>query len=122
MNDIELIKQLYIDLCNASINKDLTKIEEILANNYSLIHMTGMKQSKEDYIDAVRNGDLKYYESVHESIDVNIDGDIAKVIGKTKTLVSPFGMSKSWWRLRQDLVVKKVDGKWLIVSSKASTY
>lgn len=122
MSDKDIIKKLYIDLCDASINKDLNILNEILADNYVLIHMTGMKQSKQDYINSVKNGELKYYESKHESIDIIINGNKAKVIGKTKTLASPFGMSKSWWKLRQDLIVEKIDGNWLIVKSQASTY
>lgn len=120
--DEQEIKQLYIDLSEASINKDLDKLDEILSDDYILIHMTGMKQSKEDYMKSVETGELEYFESIHESIEVNIDGDNASIIGKTKTLASPFGSSKSWWKLRQDILLKKVDGKWKIIQSKASTY
>lgn len=119
---MEEIKELYIDLCDASINQDIDKLKYILADNYVLVHMTGKRQSKEEYINSIINGELKYFESKHESIEVEVDGDTAKVIGKTMTLASPFGMSKSWWRLRQDLTLKKIDGKWKIVSSIASTY
>lgn len=122
MTDEYLIEKLYTDLCEASINKNIDKLNEILADNYILVHMTGMKQTKEDYINSVKNGELKYYESVHENIDININGDKATVIGKTKILASPFGISKSWWRLKQELIVEKIDGKWLITSSIASTY
>ncbi len=122
MNDTEIIKKLYLDLCEASINKDIDKLNDILSDDYVLVHMTGMNQTKEDYINSVKSGELKYYESVHESIDVTIDNNTATIIGKTKTLASPFGMNKSWWRLRQDVEARKIDGKWLITSSKASTY
>ena len=122
MSDKDIIKNLYIDLCNASISKDINKLNEILSDDYILVHMTGMNQSKQDYINSVINGELKYYEVIHESIDINIDGDRAKVIGKTKTLASPFGISKSWWRLKQELTIEKIDGKWLITKSVASTY
>ena len=122
MSDKDIIKKLYIDLCEASINKDLKKLNEILSDNYILVHMTGMNQSKNDYINSVKNGELKYYENIHESIDINIKKDKAEVIGKTKTLASPFGMSKSWWRLKQKITLEKIDGKWLITKSIASTY
>ena len=122
MNDIEIITELYKRLCDASINKDIEALQEILADDYILIHMTGMRQSKQDYISSVIKGELKYYESIHESIEVSVDGDKASVIGKTKTLASPFGTSKSWWRLRQDLKLEKRADKWVIVSSKASMY
>ena len=122
MPDKELIRKLYIDLCDASINKDLDKLNEILSDDYILVHMTGMKQTKEDYIESVKSGELAYYKSRHESIEVNINGEEATIIGKTKTLASPFGSSKSWWNLRQDLKAKKIDGKWMLIYSKASSY
>ncbi len=122
MSDKELIRKRYIDLCEASINKDLIKLGEILSDDYVLVHMTGMKQTKEDYLDSVKSGELSYFESKHESIDVNVNGDDATIIGKTKTLASPFGTSKSWRNLRQDLKAKKIDGKWILTYSKASSY
>ena len=121
-DDVEIITQLYKDLCEASIEKDEVKLNEILAEDYVLVHMTGMHQTKKEYIDSVESGELKYFESIHETIDVRINGEKATVVGKTKTLASPFGMMKSWWRLRQDLELEKREGKWIITHSKASTY
>lgn len=122
MSDKELARKLYIDLCEASINKDLDKLDEILSDDYVLVHMTGMKQSKEDYIESVKNGELSYFETKHESIEVTINGNEATILGKTKTLASPFESSKSWWNLRQDLKAKKINGKWILTYSKASSY
>ena len=59
---------------------------------------------------------------MHESIEVIINGDKATIIGKTKTLASPFGFGKSWWRLRQDVLLEKVNDTWIIKQSKASAY
>ena len=122
MSDYDIIKNLYIELSNSSINKDIDKLKDILANDYVLIHMTGKRQLKQDYINSVLSGELKYYETVHESIEVNINRDKATIIGKAKTLASPFGFSKSWWRLRQDVLLEKVNNTWIIKQSKASSY
>ncbi|MBQ8131596.1 MAG: nuclear transport factor 2 family protein [Bacilli bacterium] len=122
MNDVEVVKELYRDLCTASIKKDLDLLDRLLSDDYELVHMTGMHQTKSEYMNSVKTGRLTYYESIHESIEAEIVGDKANVIGKTKTLASPFGASKSWWRLRQDLVMKKIDDQWVIVHSIASTY
>ena len=122
MQDEEIIKKLYIDLCDASISKDLGKLNEILSDDYVLVHMTGIKQSKKDYIKSVKTGQLSYFDSKHENIQVHINGNDATIIGKTKTLASPFGSAKSWWNLKQDLTVKKINGKWKITQSKASLY
>ena len=122
MEDRESVKELYIKLCDASINKDKDTLNEILADDYVLIHMTGKRQLKQDYINSVLSGELKYYETVHESIEVNINGDKATIIGKAKILASPFGFGKSWWRLRQDVLLEKVNDTWIIKQSKASSY
>ena len=122
MKDEEIIKELYTKLCDASITKDISILEEILADDYILIHMTGKNQTKQEYINSVKNGELKYYESIHESIEMNIDGDEATLVGKTKTLASPFGFGKAWWNLRQDILFKKENDKWIIKKSKASSY
>ena len=84
--------------------------------------MTGMHQSKEEYMLSVKEGELKYFESVHDSIEVNINNDKASLIGKTKTLASPSKMSASWWRLKQDMTLEKRNDKWVIVKTVASMY
>ena len=48
--------------------------------------------------------------------------EMAYVTGKTKTLASPFGMIKSWWNLKQDITLKKINGKWIITEAIASAY
>ena len=113
MKDEEIVSQLYIDLWDASIGKNNEKLNEILSEDYILVHMTGMKQTKIEYINSVLKEELKYYDAIHEEINIKIDNERAYIIGKTKTLASPFSTSKSWWNLRQDLELKKINGKWL---------
>lgn len=121
-DEVSRVKQLYIDICNASISKDINMLNRILSKNYVLVHMTGKRQSKEDYINSIINGELKYYESKHESIEVTIEGNKAEIVGKTLILAAPFGISKSWWKLRQDLTLEKINDEWKIVKSIAASY
>ncbi len=122
MSDEEMVKQLYLDLSKASINQDTDALNEILAEDYILVHMTGRNQSKQEYIRSVQKGELKYCRSIHESITVKIEGNTANIVGKTKTFASPFGMSSSWWRLKQEIKAEKRNDKWVIKESIASTY
>lgn len=122
MEDKEIIKELYIKITEASINKDIETLNKILANDYVLIHMTGKRQSKQDYINSVLMGELKYYKAIHESIDIKVDNNKATMVGKSKILASPFGIEKSWWNLKQDIKLEKENDVWLIKESKASSY
>ena len=124
MSDQEICAQLYRDLCDASMRKDADGIATVLADDYTLVHMTGLRQSKRAYIAAVLDGTLNYYSTEHDSIEVDIasDGEHATVRGRSRVNAAVFGGGRHMWRLQQDLKVAKRDGEWKIVESRASTY
>ena len=96
----------------------------VLADDYALIHMTGMRQSRRAYIAAVCDGTLNYYSTEHDSIDVRIapDGEHAAIRGRSRVNAAVFSGGRHRWRLQQDLKAEKRGGKWLLVESRASTY
>ena len=116
--------QLYRDLCDASIRKDADAITALLADDYALIHMTGMRQSREEYVEAVWDGTLNYYQAKHEDIEVIVapDGLAASIRGRSRITAAVFGGGRHTWRLQQDLKAVKRDGTWLLLESRASTY
>ena len=120
--DTDILREMYTDLCDASIKKDIRSISKILSDNYILVHMTGKEQTKEEFLSSVKTGELDYFKALYESINVVVNGDVATIIGKTKTLASPFGMSTSWWNLKQEITAEKINGQWLFVKTTVSTY
>ena len=124
MTDEGTCAQLYRDLCNASMRKDADGMATVLADDYALVHMTGMRQSKRAYIAAVCDGTLNYYSTEHESIDVHValDRRSATIRGRSRVNAAVFGGGRHTWRLQQDLKAEKRDGRWLLVESRASTY
>ena len=123
-SDEATCRQLYRDLCAASIAKDEVGMAAVLADDYVLVHMTGMRQSKRAYINAVLDGTLNYYSTEHDSIDVRIapGGEFATIRGRSRVNAAVFGGGRHTWRLQQDLKAEKRDGEWLLVESRASTY
>ena len=81
-----------------------------------------LRQDKKAFIKAVVNGTLNYYACRDDSIDVQITGDTAALIGKSQVNAAVFGGGKHTWRLEQDLTLVKRDDKWRITLSEASTY
>ena len=124
MTEQEKIAQLYRDLCDASMRKDAQGIASLLADDYVLVHMTGMRQGKQAYIDAVCDGTLNYYSTEHDSIDVRIapDGEHASIRGRSRVNAAVFGGGRHTWHLQQDLKARLRDGVWQLVESRASTY
>ena len=122
--DEEACAQLYRDLCDASMRKDADGIAAVLADDYALVHMTGMRQSKRAYIEAVCDGTLNYYSIEHDSIDVKVtsSGERAMICGRSCVNAVVFGGGRHTWRLQQDLKAEKRDGSWFLTESHASTY
>ncbi|MBQ9299231.1 MAG: nuclear transport factor 2 family protein [Clostridia bacterium] len=106
----------------AMIAKDILALDKVLDNSFVLVHMTGMRQSKAAFLKAVENGTLNYASVEHDSMDVNLHGDKAMLIGKSQVHAAVFGGGWYTWRLEQDLTLIKKNGQWLITLSEASTY
>ena len=119
---MEEIKELYKKMYECMINKDKVGLNEVLDESFVLRHMTGLKQSKDEYINSILDGTLNYYSAVHENIDVVIKGENAYLVGDSYVEASVFGGGKSHWRLRQSMNAIKKNDKWYMTSSKASVY
>ena len=124
MTDEEACAKLYYDLGDASVRKDAGGMAAVLADDYVLVHMTGMRQSKREYIAAVMDGTLNYYGGEHDSVDVKVapNGLTAAIRGRSRVSAAVFGGGRHTWRLQQDLKAEKRNGTWLLVESRASTY
>lgn len=122
MNDIERIKELYKEYWDCMISKDIAGLDAMMTDDYVLMHMTGKRQDKKDFFRSVRSGELNYYSAEHDEITADVSGEKATLIGKSKVAAAVYGGGKSRWRLRGDFTLRKENGQWKLVSSRASTY
>ena len=122
MNDIDTIKELYIRYWTCMINKDAEGLRSLMADDYYLMHMTGVKQSAEVFISGLLEGTFNYYSADHDSVDVKITGDTAVMRGRSRVMAAVYGGGKHRWRLQGDFTLRKENGAWKFMSSKASTY
>lgn len=112
-------KTMYVGM----IEKDAKVLREVLDDSFILVHMTGMRQSKEAFIRAVLDGTLNYYFAEHQSMEVTELTDAhARLDGKSMVNAAVFGGGKHTWRLRQQLQLAKKDSSWKITVAVASTY
>ena len=123
MTDRDELISLYRQENEAMVNKDIVKLNEILASTMSLQHVTGYVQPKLEWIDQIQNGEMKYYSSIEENIkDVVIDGDKASLVGQNKVKASVWGSRTAIWPLEMKMEFIKANGKWIIAKQIASTY
>ena len=122
MSDKEKIEDCYKQMYSGMIEKDRAVLSEVLDDSFVLVHMTGMRQSKAEFIKAVENGTLNYYSANHQRIEVSCHGESAELIGQSAVNAAVFGGGPHTWRLQQKLKLVKKEDVWLITESKVSTY
>jgi ketosteroid isomerase-like protein len=122
MTDEEQIRELYKKMCRAMIDKDTATLSALHDNDFVLVHMTGMRQSKKQYIDAIADGTLNYFSVRHDALEASIEGDTATLLAKSYVSAAVFGGGRHSWRLQLDFRLCRRNGQWLFSHCKASTY
>ena len=122
MTDRERIVQLYKKMYTAMVNKDKAELDRIHDDSFVLVHMTGMRQQKEAYIGSIMDGTLNYYSAAHEDMQLEINGDTAVLVGRSRVTAAVFGGGKHTWRLQLRLRLLKNNDDWRFTLASASTY
>lgn len=112
----------YQKMYRGMIDKDRNTLLEVLNDSFVLVHMTGMRQSKEAFIRAVEDGTLNYYSAEHQRMEVKVHGNRAELIGQSRVSAAVFGGGRNTWRLQLKLKLEQTAGVWKITEAKASTY
>ena len=121
-DDKSVIEEMYRKYWQCMIAKDADGLRSLMAGDYYLLHMTGVKQSAEVFLKGLLDGTFNYYSADHDSIEVTLNGDRASMTGRSRVTAAVYGGGKSRWRLQGNFTLRREDGCWKFTSSKASTY
>ena len=112
----EELKILYTKMYEYMVAKDISALNKIYSNDFVLVHMTGMKQNKQEYLRAIENGTLNYFS---QNLDEIIIENNFKFIGRSKVSASVFDGGIHTWRLKLTIELTPEN---LIKSIVVSTY
>ena len=122
MTDKEHIQALYEAMYKAMIEKDTTALARILSEDSVLVHMTGHRQSRKEYLSEIASGTLNYYSVDTDSLEITVNGDSARMIGRSRVNAAVYGGGRHTWPLQMDSKLERIGGQWKITWTKASTY
>ena len=97
----------------AMIDKDSSKLEELMNDNYTLTHMSGKTQTKKEYINEIMDGTLNYYKSTIINPTITIQDEKAILKADVTLDAKVYGM-KGTWTLHSQQSMKKIDNKWYL--------
>lgn len=122
MGEKESLKQLYERMYRAMIEKDEAVLREVLADDFVLVHMTGLRQDKDTYIRYIANGTLNYFNKRDREIEVTLTGTDAALTGKSEVSAAVFGGGRGTWRLQLEMRARKVSEQWQFTYATASLW
>lgn len=125
MDSIEDDKSQVLDvtrkLTELMIDKNTTAIDKIVDANFTLTHITGYVQPKEEWFSEIESERMKYYSYKEVKITVKIDEGKAIFVGQNLLDARICG-TRNNWRLQQTMQLEKRNGKWIILKSVASIF
>ena len=122
VDDKKEIAALYESMYRAMIAKDSATLARVMTDDFVLVHMTGMRQSKKHYIDAILDGTLNYYSPTPAQLDIKADGDEAVLTGRSRVTAAVFGGGRHTWPLQLRFHWRREADEWKFTESSASTY
>ena len=113
-DDQEEVLERFIEFQYAMIEKDLEKLNKLLEDNYTLTHMSGKTQTKDEYIGEIMDGTLNYYKSIIHNPIITIKEKDKAILKADVTLDAKVYGIKGTWTLHSEQTMEKINGKWYL--------
>ena len=120
-NDKSQILEVARQLTQFMIDKNVVEMKKILDKNFTLTHITGYVQPKEEWFSEIESERMKYYSYREVKTTVTIDGEKATLVGQNILDARIWG-TRNNWNLQQTMQLEKRNEKWIIIKSIATTF
>ena len=104
----------YEAINKAMIEKDRAAMERYFDENLTFTHMSGKKQTREEFIGEIMDGTLNYFKVDTKDYSISVDGDTAHMKVTHTLTAKVYGISGSW-TMSGENTYKKRDGIWVRV-------
>lgn len=115
------VKALYDTLCEAMVAGDAAELGSILADGFTLTHMTGYVQSKAEWLEAIESGEMQYHRMETIQAALGTDVTVPELTARTLTDATIWG-SRATWRLTLRSWFEPRGDEWVIARTVASTW
>jgi ketosteroid isomerase-like protein len=117
--DEQEIRQREIRRFEAMVRGDVSALDEILSEDLTYTHATGVFETKAEFIAKLKSGQTKYESFVPEDVLVRLYGTTGVVTGVARVKVQVKGEHLSFQLRFTDVYVKKGD-RWQMVAWQAT--
>lgn len=101
--------------CQAMTEADIDTMRQIVSEDMTFTHMSGMTQTREEYFADVADGSLTYYAIGMENPVVEVDGNMATVTYTSALTANAYG-AQGTFRMKGTHYYQRIDGEWIAVN------
>ena len=115
------MEELYNEFYEALIQKDEEKLYRMLDTSFQILHINGMMQNKEEFIQSVLNHTLDFFSQELVSIDTDVNRSRCVISGNSKVNANLYYTGQRDWYLTLKMACIKKD-RWKVAKAILSTY
>lgn len=111
------IEVLYTEAkyCQCMVDADIDTMKEIVPNDKTFTHMSGMVQTRDEYFNDIKNGRLNYYNIGIENPDIEVDNNEAYITYTSVLDANAYG-AKGVYKMKGTHKFKRIDGEWIYIN------
>jgi ketosteroid isomerase-like protein len=117
MND-EQLSVLYVQAryCQAMTDADIDTMRELVSEDMTYTHMSGMTQTREEYFADIADGSLRYFTIGMDSPKIEVSDDTASITYTSVLNANAYG-ARGTYRMKGTHYYEKRSGEWIAVNS-----
>ena len=101
--------------CQAMTDADLVTMRQIVSEDMIFTHMSGRRQTREEYFADIADGSLDYFTIGIEDPVIEVNGDTATVTFTSVLNAHAYG-ARGTYRMKGTHKYEKRDGEWIAVN------
>ena len=121
INEEEKVASVVRQQVQGMVAGDIDILDKVIAPDAHFIHITGTDQTKAEWLQQIKIGRMHYFSSKEKLMQVEVNGDSAKVVSRNELDARIYGF-RNTWPLESRTELTKNNGQWQIVLSQASMY
>lgn len=119
LTDMDLARQeieQFLDDWNAAmIAADTARLGAMMDDSIILRHITGMTQTKREWLEEVASGSMKYHKIVKRDVSISFASDGSASVSFTSVITATIWGSYGTWTLSGSMRLVKRNGRWIRV-------
>ncbi len=102
------------EYCQAMTDADIDKLCEIVSEDKTFTHMSGMKQTRDEYFADIKNGDLNYFTIGIEKPVIEVSGKKGSITFTSVLNANAYG-ARGTFRMKGTHHYESRNGKWIAI-------